>query len=569
MPHEDAEGLKPPVWQTPLLVVVCLMAWTGVALAPLFHGLHLPDSMKYADAARNFLRGDGLATNANFPRNMAVFHNTERAPAAYVRARDPRYIGYPLLLAGAFFAFGANDATAFGVAAAMWIACGLFVFLLGRRLFSEKVGGLAVVLFALQAKFTAFALNGLAEPACMALALGGGLLLLAERRLSWAAPLAGFLGAFSFYVRQPMYFVTPLAFAGFLALRVDRRLRATALATAGAAACFLLHAPLQNVFFPPLPPLPGVAAPVEAAPAATPPRPVADDSLLGKLLNRWTDIGALTFSSRFPGHSLERSLADPSAGQRSAGAEILEKAKFNARLLLSVLAWRTGAPLWMLAFLSAAAVTFRERAARRLTLTIALLFAASAGVGLIYFVMDRYFQIFSPLMALVVARGVAIALDKLPAKPAVRGAAAACLIAAACFPPALGALAPFLPADPALAGAAVDERAQLKPIVGMLQSHTGPDDAVFADIPWLVGWYADRPCVWTPLAPADAYEIARWVKVDYLLVTLDDAQGRATWRDWLLTRLQHAPLPPEALGDWPFVAIVRVGDRAAYLFKRP
>jgi hypothetical protein len=564
-----AERPKPPAWRTPLLVAACLVVWACAALAPMFHGLHSPDAMKYADAARHFLRGDGLATNANYPRNMLCFHNTERAPAAFVRSRDARYIGYPLLLAGAFFAFGANDATVCGVAVACWVACGLFVYLLGCRLFSEKIGLFAVVLFALQAKTASFALLGQAEPLCMALLLGGGLLLLAERRLWWAAPLAGVAGAFSFFVRQPMYFVTPLAFAGFVSLRHDRRRRAAALAVFGAAACFLLNARLQTIFFPPLPPAPGVAAPVETPPAAASPAPVANASLLERWLSRWTDISALTFSGRFPGHALERSLANPAAGERNAGAEILEKARYNMRLLLPVLAWRTGAPLWMLAFLASAALTFRARAARRLTLTIGMLFAASIGASLLYFVMDRYFQIFAPLMAIVVAAGLAIVLDKLPARPAVRGAAAAVLIAAACFPPAFGALAPFLPRDPDLAGVAVDERPQAARIAELLRAHTKPDDVVFADVPWIVGWYADRPCIWTPLRPADAYEISRWVKVDFLLLTLDDPQGREIWRDWLLSKGQNSPLPAAELGDWAFVAAAKLGDRATYLFRRP
>ncbi|MDP8224443.1 MAG: glycosyltransferase family 39 protein [Candidatus Lernaella stagnicola] len=533
---------------------------------PTFRGLTSPDAMRYADAARNFLQGEGIVTNNVYPRNLADSRFTERLHAAQVREKYVRHFGYPLVLALPFALLGPSDATVFAFNALLWWLGGLLVFWLGRRLFSVKAGGLAVLLYSLQAKLVAYAVKGVSEPFCIVLLLVGAWLILTDRRAWWTGMLAGALGAFSFFVRQPMLFVTPLTFAGFLLLREDGRWRRAGWIAAGVVTVFALRAVMMPVLFPPSPPPSGqyVAASSSAITASP-------ESATDKLLHRFLGFSFLTFSQRFPGHALERSIDNPRGGDESATSLFAQKLATNLRLLPRIVALESGAPLWAAFFLAACWLGWGHRRVRRLTGLVGVLYAATAFAGIVYFVMPRYFHLFIPFMALVGGYGLGLLVERL-AKWDTRlsGAAAAVVVLAVSMPLPFGHLLPVLPGDATVREARGTAAAHEKAVaVGdFLRRETGPEDVVFSDIPWITGWYADRASIWLPLRPEQVRELHRWVAADRLLLTLEDPQGFAVWRDWLLAKRQGT-LGADRLGDWTLQAGTTHGGKAVYLFRAP
>jgi 4-amino-4-deoxy-L-arabinose transferase-like glycosyltransferase len=564
-PSQDSAAPSPcsARWAT-LAVVVYLALFALLVQRPTFHGLRYPDPAKYADMARNFLQGEGLVTNIVTPRVLVGRQRTERLDAAQIRPGEVRYLGYPLVLAAAFRLFGANDRTVFAAASICWALAGFLVYLLGRRLFSTGVGLTATVLYSLQAKSSVLALIGAADPLCMVLALGIGALILARRRTAAAALIAGALTAFSLVVRQQMFFVAPVSLAGFAALREDRRARTLAWAGLALAVVWLSRGPIVTALYPPPPPPPGEPAPAAAAP------PAANElSVIERLFDRVFGVGTLIFSPRFPGHSLQRSLDNPYAGETSLTDEMAAKAKYNAVLLAKTLAWQSGAPLWTAAFVIAAALTWRDRRARRLTLLTTALIGLTAAIGMALFIMARYFQLFIPLMALTVARG----LDRLTreaafASPRVRRGLAGAAALAISFPLPFAQFTSLLPTDPDLAELNVDLRREVRAIAELARANVPADGVVFTDLPWVTAWWADRASIWLPLEPRDVHELSRWVEADYLLLTLEEPEGFAEWRAWLMAKQQGRLRGPDELADWSFVAGARPGGRAIYLFRR-
>ncbi len=569
---QTSRRIDAPAWRrhAPWLVAAYLVLFAALVHWPSFHGLTSPDAMRYADAARNFVQGEGLVGNTVYPRNLADMRFTERLGAEHIRPRDTRYTGYPLALAGLFAVFGARDGVVFGFATALWILGGLFVFGLGRRIFSLEAALLAVLLYSLQAKLVAYAVKGIAEPICIALMLGGGLLILARRYGGAAAVAAGLLGAFSFVVRQPMLFVTPIAFAGFVVLKDKARLRTASLVIVGLAVGILLRSWITPLLFPPHPVYPAervaVVASVDAAPS-----PAVAKGALDDVLFRYLNVQVMAFSQRFPGHALERTIRDERAGEETATAIFFAKMKYNLRLTVSILAHKTGAPLWSMFFLAALVLTFRDRSARWLSLMIAALFALTVAAGLALFVMERYFHLYIPLMALVGGQGLVVLGQKLQAhRPAVRGVLLGAIVLAVSLPLPFGHLLPLLPADATMRDAAGTAAANAKAmaIAALVRQHTEADDIVFCDLPWITSWYADRTSIWLPLEPEDVHELARWVAADHLVLTLEVPQGFDTWRAWLIAGRQ-GELAPEQLADWRLQAGTRFAGRGIYLFERP
>ncbi|MCB1154485.1 glycosyltransferase family 39 protein [bacterium] len=551
-----------------ILALLYLALVVATVHARNYHGLIMPDSMRYADLARNFIQGEGFVSNAVLPHNVLQLTYDKRTPARLIRTPHRQYYGFPLVLAAFFALMGPTEVAVFVAASALWILGGMLVFFLARRLFDDRAAAIAVFLYSVQPKLIAYAIAGLSEPLCVVLMTGAALAVVAEKRVIAGGLTAGALAALAFVVRQPMLFLMPIVLIGALAWRTDRRWLSAGAMVGGIVAGKLALAALQPVFFPP--PEPFDAIPVTrpttavstAAPSAS-----ADDPWWARKLHGIFGTAAYVFSSQYPGHSVERSADAAPAAKMSTGELFREKLRINAPKVLTSATIRLGTPFLGLIFLFSVLYRWRDRRVAIAALTAAALIGATGFVTLWLYVMERYFQIFVPWLILPIAAAVAhLTQTQEGGSRRQRVVLAVLLIWTASIPIRSGIL-PWPASDPLIADIPRDTRDVKSAVADILKEHTDPEDIVFCDLPLVSAWYADRTSIWLPLKFSDVYEIARWVDADYLMLTLEDPEGYQTWAEWLMFKRGDAIQHPKLLGPWEFVAGRNTKKKSVILFR--
>lgn len=539
---------------------------------PTFSGLLLPDSMKYADVARSIERGQGAFTNEIFPINVGHIHYDKPVGASAIRTPYPKNFMYPLVLSVFFKLFGAKDIVAFAVACLFWILAGWMLYFLGANLFSKAAGVAGTVIYSLQAKMIGYAVAGLAEPVCVFILIGIGLGLASKRRPVSSALLAGVALIAGFYVRKAMFFLCPLTCLAFLFLMRDFPIRRVAGLIAGSVVAFLTITFLHPYLFPAAEPIRANVVKIEAAQPPEPMIKTAPDPHpeINSFLRRFFGITYLNFSENYPGHALERSTGLKAARTLSPLKQVIKRSRQNMSLLLKVILYKLGSPLLGLAFLLAFWKVRKQKPALILGLLVGLLIGSTAVVTMILFVMDRYFQVVVPFMALVVgAAGVDI-YKQYSGKIGKKAMAALSLaaLAALSFPWVFGHFVTPVLGDSMLVRHYQDQTGERRAVKELLLTKTEPGSIIYSDIPWYTAWHADRTSIWTPLEPAEAQKLAQWIDVKYLFITLNDKQGFRNWRQWLLARREKNKSVP--MVNWPLVGGMSIGDgRGIYLFARP
>ncbi len=556
-------SLGPEFWAAVALTVLAALLFVGF-----FAGFSSPDAMKYADVARNFVDGRGMVSNLVNPLGIIQTKYDERLPAAQIRQPYRRYWGFPLAIAGAFALFEKSETVVALVTMFFWVVAGTLVFHLGRRLFSLRAGMLATAIYAFSGTWAAYAIDGMSESFCLALLLGAAALVLAERRV-WPALLAGVLGGLSLFVRQPMLFVTPIALAGFVLLRKSRRASTAVLLLVGFVGFYTARGWLdENVFF--------VTPPFEAMRIASETPAVASSDAPDKpaplfavaKLTRIFGSGLFVFSAEFPGHAMERSVDVPAYTEERVRESLRLKAPHNLSLLWRAALLKLGNPLLVGFFVVAVIVLRRDRTTSILGATILALVAATGAVGLLLFIMPRYFHLYLPLIFLVVAGGFDRWLARWDERRvAVRRMLTAAIVLALAYPWIFVSAFSFLPQLGMPPLTQVGQCRQAREIGRFVAANTEPNAIVFSDVAWITAWHGNRPSIWLPLDPSAVERVARWVEADRLFLSLEDPQGFGIWSQWLQDYREKKPNLP--LGDWRLEAGRQGVNRPMFLFARP
>ena len=557
-----------------LVVLAYLLLVVLFVQVPTFHDLKSPDGMKYANVARSILEGRGAYSDEVYPINLAGRQMTKLLPASQIRSVYSKHYLYPLILAAFFQCFGVNDFSVFLCAALFWVLAGWLMYRIGARCFSPRAGIVAMFVFSTQTSMIAYTVGGVSEPLCMTLMLSAGLLLITKDRRFWPAFCAGLVLCAGLYVRQAMLYILPLTCLTFLLFDRGFKIRRLAGLAAGFLVMSLMLGALKPVLFPPLSPFdakPMLTETSQLIPEeeARSPEPGKGISTTHHLLRRIFGISYLSFSEKYPLHALERTIHRDDVESADPLEQILSKAGQNMPLMGKVLLYKLGTPLLGLFFVIGMILTWQERPTRILTLGISLMLGVTAVVCMILFVMDRYFQIVMPFMALVVGNGAVTFARRFSEKLSRIGIIIVLTVfsVAITYPWLFAHFLGYGLGDQSLRNALKDYSEEKHVIGELLRENTEPEAILFSDIPWITAWYANRPSIWTPLKPADAEELARWVDVRYLFLSLNDPHGFFTWRDWLRSYGQREVGLP--LGDWRFIAGRRTNETVVYLFARP
>lgn len=187
-----------------------------------------PDAFYYAEMGRQIARGEGFTSLQAYPFLLSWLERSglDVAPPWPNVSRFPLVM---LLYAGPFLAFGASEATVFGVGIAFFVATCVLTFLLGARLFGDAAGALAAVLVATNLSQIVFALTGLLETPAGFFAIAAGLALVATldadpgaRGSRLRATGLGVVLGLAFLLRYDLLALAPAA-ALVLCLRHGRR----------------------------------------------------------------------------------------------------------------------------------------------------------------------------------------------------------------------------------------------------------------------------------------------------------------------------------------------------------
>jgi 4-amino-4-deoxy-L-arabinose transferase-like glycosyltransferase len=122
-----------------------------------FGGLTAPDAMHYATIARNIIRGNGMLADDAIVAEVAflkdnIFRVTRNAPL------------HPLIMSVFFFIFGISDYSAAFSSAFLYLLSVPIIYLLGKKLFDEKVAWFSSLLFIINPYLLGYSISGLTEP---------------------------------------------------------------------------------------------------------------------------------------------------------------------------------------------------------------------------------------------------------------------------------------------------------------------------------------------------------------------------------------------------------------------
>jgi hypothetical protein len=235
------DGDPGSTWLRAALVMLFTLAMALIYSRVRFHGLRHAEAMEYADVARNLATGRGFTTQCHRPSDLWFAGRSSATPPAPVSpAPDLRHAPvFPGLLSAAMRLahprYGARPADDVPPAesrvvapftAAFAVLTAGFVFLIGRRLFGERVAMLGALAYAVSDVALAAALDGTPGSLLAFLVCGAAYFaVLATRNradsrpvLSWLAPLllsTAFCGA-AFLTKYRMLLLAP-ALAAFVA----------------------------------------------------------------------------------------------------------------------------------------------------------------------------------------------------------------------------------------------------------------------------------------------------------------------------------------------------------------
>jgi len=573
----DAEGAGPveAAWsRRPVLFLVLLgLAGWMFFFFTSFNGITENDGYGYASMARNILRGDGAIKDTFNPVTFALYPDGQVRTRESIRAFPFPKVLFPLLLIPSLLVFGYSD---FAIA----LVCSLFyllaiplVYRVARLTVGIRAAALATVLYLFSANVMYYTVSGVTEPVYVFLLFAALAAILDPSGLKRMALAAGLFLGFM-YILKDVAIVYAVGLAVFAAVtwRKDKLVARLMLLAIGVAAILILGQALSPVIQPPR----SASAEQTLDIRFEEPEPgVVSDPAYGSGRTAWQAFAdrwlsrLLIFSPVNPGHTHERSL-DAGLGRETVLSDpsfLAEKFKRNVLQAGRILFYRmTTVPVLVL-FWIGGWLLWKRIEARRLFVLVLSFLGIQAVICTVFFTMSRYFHPFVPLVGIVASGALYEFLDRLKI-PKSRLRTAVVVLAA------LVMLYPFCP----IAG--IDHQARfcaprcylarfgnadLQAELGaFLRQHTGPDDVVVCDAPWISAWNGDRTSIWLPNDMQTMKRMQRRVQVDWLFITFRYWRNLGPWKAWLLGFEGRDTVSADG---FTFRAAYRTGDTAAYLFR--
>lgn len=472
-----------------LLVVMAISIWAFLALTG-HRYLIYPDSMEYAQTARNLSQGKGAVTDTIWVLRTA-----------YPFTRPPSDVRRPLLwsaVVSVFFRFfGAEDWVVTLASGIIGCCSVVLLYLLARRCLEGLESFLVALIYLLQREVIILNQSGLSEPLFTALLLLVCLFWL-RSKTPWQSILLGILVGLTQWVRLNGFLILiPLVLFELL-LRQERwRLKTL----------FLLIGFILAVL----------------------PIAIRNQMHLGEFtilnLQRYIVVGDIP---PYPAHGAERALEKISvirvflAEPRAVAVKYVSGLSRNLNSLLSA----ANPLLWGL-FLIPLFSRHSSSEIKRLTwFALLLLIILWLNFSIGEFEGSRFYVPVVSLVTLGAIGGLKILLgqngggDSLNRKEWKKNWKALVLILFLVLPGLfyLGEAAQHPPSQ------------QARYALGNLIEYAVPQDAVVAsDVPWATGWYGKRLSIWLPLMPVEMDTVNERLAVDYIILTpgvhADD------WRD--------------------------------------
>jgi hypothetical protein len=563
--NESNAEREQSAWRDALLVAALATLVIAFFFVTNFRALDQPDAMKYAQMARNFLRGEWFAQEVAYPREFANRLDGFVASRPTITSAFPQFLA-PLVTAVFFAALGISDHVAAISTAFLYVLSVLFFFLTARRLLPRKEALLATTLFGLHGKIMALAVSGLAEPLFLLLViLTFYFILRASERLPFAIGVGLSLAALLFTKDLAKVFVA-VALAGMPLLIQKKKIAATLLAAACLVAGYFALALCQQPTFYDRPERNIVVSRGRDDPrlVASPPT-----TLVGKVIERFGRGGLLLFSSAYPGHTFERSInpVRESAFYEHDAAAVISKWKTNLRVTAWNL-WRNLFNPWLLLLFVAFPLVRRKYSPLLVRLYAWSMILLGAYFALCVFLFSMYRYLIAALpFAILLAAPVAVSLsERITSHRAWRTIALIALAVVCLYPFSLTAGSRTLDviSDPEASRLKYADASAMNTLGELLRRRTSRNDVVVCDVPWQAAWRGDRTSIWTPVDRESLTVLRRRAQVDWLLLTFQDAESALYWRDWLR---RFAASGQETMDGFRFADGRRAGAHTFYLFR--
>ncbi len=561
----DDERARIPLAHLVWIFAVAATVWAVFFWAN-FHALTSPDALKYAQAARNFLRGDGFAIEMRHASDFALYADGDRMERIVVAHRFPYFVA-PAWTALWFAMLGEEDWVA-AFATGWWYALGVVAMFLLAREISPRGAWLATLFFGLHAGVLALAVSGLTEPAYLVGVIAATYGVARARRDFAGVVIAAVALAFTWYTRDlaRVFVCVALAFAPFLIPARNAKRWGTLIALTCVLVVGLgrIEQRLNHVTYPPG--TRGGHLDVAAELRSLEPAPTR----VGRWLDRYGRMAVTQFTEAFPGHSRERTIEpvrESDVFERDPGL-IWRKWATNLRLTARNTFFGALGPMLALAYFGFAA--FARKPERNLQVFFAwsvAVLATHAAVCVLMLSMSRYLLAALPLACVFAAQFVVRIRERwADAAPIVRDGGAGLLAIACLYPFSFASVVP--PLAP-LAGPEVRELREVSPdalvaFEEFLRTNTTRDEVIVCDVPWVSMWRGDRTSIWLPLNPAQLEVLARRVDVDAVVITFQTREDMGAWREWLRGFVDA----PSGMKDgWRLAAALRQGPTTVYLLR--
>jgi 4-amino-4-deoxy-L-arabinose transferase-like glycosyltransferase len=513
----------------PLVIVAVAAAVWATFFYSNFSHLWAPDAMKFAQAGRNLLEGGGFDRDEVWPMSLVSGGELNEETQAVL---------HPLVVAALFKVIGRSDGVVALASGLFFILAAPLVYFIGRSLFGAAIGAIATLLYLGDRSTLYYSVSGLSESlfTFLLLVLFAALICPGERGRLRRYALAGAVLGLCYLARPVALAFIPaaLVYAYFDAGRDlrpgSRVLRAAALLLA--AVCVVVIV-------------------------------LAAFGVLGGVGSERNSFHLITNTPDYPGHSYVRSVTPvPFWEHFTAHPEAHIKKWLHQLGVMSRGFFQGFADPIVVVLFVAFPLIFGERGAPlRLFLLAAALVVLQASLAALTMPATRYIHPFVPLGMVFASASLIVGIRRLlPESPGLRAAVVAAV--------AVAALHPFVLTAPidrdGVISAGFSEIHGAKDFTSLgafVQEHTGEDDVILSDAPWIVAWYGDRTSIWLPNSPRDVVYLRTDADIEWLFLTEEYPLPRA-WR-LLFEGIAAGHESP----DWGFVIGVEDDRTLGHLFR--
>lgn len=451
-----------------ILLLAAVLLWIPFWQHMSLVALQNPDAQDYAQISRHLARGEGFVTSVMPLSGLEWMRQTDRLDQVWWNVH--RFPLPSLIQASLFRMFGASDLTAALYSALFFFATIPLVFLFARRLFSQRVALLAAFLYVFAGGPMQDSVTGLSEPAMVFLFVAALYLVLWRGQDTWALVLAGVLTGLGFLNRSS------IVIYGLLMLPLIWKARPGR----GWINLFVFGFPAAIVMAPWL---------------------WRNWQLTGDPLFSLTSALMVPYMTEVSPHTHgwyvfayqpagEFVLAHPAA--------VLKKwALLVVGLFGEDLTYIGGVP-WILPVFVLSLLKKYDRPVEAMRRWLLVLFVAHVTILALLSNIPRYYVLFAPFIVIFAADVLVDVFDLFRAR--VRTPRFALFLALAILPMVHWLTLVGPPRQPRNYRVRFETRFEN---TDWLRANTPADALIVSDIPWSVGWYADRHSLMIPPTPAE------------------------------------------------------------------